>query len=255
MTPPAGGAALNLLILLAAAFWAGTQNALAGGGSFITLPALMLTGMDARAANIASTIALFPGQVTTGLVGRKLAEGAGGLSFRVLVVISLVGGAIGAVLLLATPAAFFAKMVPWLVAFATAMFAWGAFARRKTTAPAPIGKGATAAMQFAIAIYGGYFGGGIGFLMLAALTLAGQAVRVAGSSKNILASAMNASAVAVFVFTARPGWIKVGVVCVGAIAGGALGGVMLKRVNERVLQVFVIVIGVALTVGLFVKAR
>jgi hypothetical protein len=159
------------------------------------------------------------------------------------------------VLLLATPAAFFARMVPWLVLFATGVFAWGAFLRRPVEARSPIGKPATAAIQFGIAIYGGYFGGGIGFLMLAALTLAGQAVRVAGSTKNVLASAMNASAVAIFVFTARPDWLKVGVVCVGAIAGGALGGMMLRRVNERALQVAVVLIGLALTIGLFVRAR
>jgi uncharacterized membrane protein YfcA len=90
--------------------------------------------------------------------------------------------------------------------------------------------------------------------MMAALTLGGQTVRVAGSTKNLLASAMNASAVAVFVFTARPDWLKVAVVCVGAIAGGALGGVMLKRVNERTLKLVVVLIGITLTIGLFVRA-
>jgi uncharacterized membrane protein YfcA len=249
-----GHGLIDYLILFVAALWAGTQNALAGGGSFITLPALMLTGLDARAANIASTIALFPGQVTTGLVGRKLADGAGGLSFRALIVISLIGGAIGAVLLLATPASFFARMVPWLVLFATAVFTWGAFFRKPSETTRPIGKPATAAIQFAIAIYGGYFGGGIGFLMMAALTVAGQSVRVAGSSKNLLASAMNASAVAVFVFTARPDWLKVAVVCVAAIAGGAAGGLMLRHVNEKLLRVLVVLIGVALTIGLFLRA-
>src|SRR5580692_8482778 len=97
---------LMLAILFVAAFWAGAQNALAGGGSFITLPALILSGLDARTANITSTIALFPGQVTTGLVGRDNVAGAGGLSFKVLVAISLVGGALGACLLLATPPSF-----------------------------------------------------------------------------------------------------------------------------------------------------
>src|SRR5580704_17871108 len=110
-----------------AALWAGVQNALAGGGSFITLPTLMLTGLDARAANITSTIALFPGQLTTGWVGRDNVAGAGGHGFGVLAAISLVGGAVGAVLLLATPPAFFARLVPYLVLFATAVFAWGSF--------------------------------------------------------------------------------------------------------------------------------
>jgi len=105
--------------LFVAGLWAGAQNALAGGGSFVTLPALILSGLDPRAANITSTIALFPGQVTTGLVGRRMVSGADHLSFRALFVISLAGGAVGATLLLETPADFFAKLVPWLVLFAT----------------------------------------------------------------------------------------------------------------------------------------
>src|SRR5579863_755574 len=100
----------TMALLFAAALWAGVQNALAGGGSFVTLPALILSGLDARAANIASTIALFPGQSTTGWVGRKMASGAAGLSFRALAIISLAGGAIGAGLLLATPSHFFARL-------------------------------------------------------------------------------------------------------------------------------------------------
>jgi len=242
-------------LLFVAAFWAGAQNALAGGGSFITLPSLMVSGLDARTANITSTIALFPGQVTTGLVGRENVGGAGGLSFRALFVISLIGGAFGACLLLATPPAFFARLVPYLVLFATGVFAWGSFIRRPHEASKPAGRIPTGLMQFGISIYGGYFGGGIGFLMLAALTIAGLAVRKAGATKNVLASVMNASAVAIFVFTTRLDWLRVGVVAVGAVAGGYLGGIMLKRVNETVLRVIVVIIGACLTVGLFLKAR
>src|ERR1700681_3013712 len=104
---------IALIILFIAAIWAGVQNALAGGGSFITLPSLMLTGVDARAANITSTIALFPAQLVTGFTGREQVTGAAGLSFTALIVISLAGGALGAVLLLVTPSSFFAAMVPW----------------------------------------------------------------------------------------------------------------------------------------------
>jgi uncharacterized membrane protein YfcA len=246
---------LMLAILFVAAFWAGTQNALAGGGSFITLPALILSGLDARTANITSTIALFPGQVTTGLVGRDNVAGAGGLSFKVLVAISLVGGGLGAWLLLATPASFFAHLVPWLVLFATCVFGWGNFIRKPKENAKPIGRFGTGLMQFGIAIYGGYFGGGIGILMLAALTIAGLAVRQAGATKNVLAGIMNASAVLVFVFTTRLDWEKVAIIAVGAIGGGFLGGLMLKRVNETVLRVLVIVIGIVLTIGLFLRAH
>jgi hypothetical protein len=108
--------------------------------------------------------------------------------------------------------------------------------------------------QFLIAIYGGYFGGGIGFLMLAALTAAGVAVRTAGATKNVLAGVMNASAVVVFLFTPSIPWARVGVVCVGAIAGGFLGAHLLKRVDERLIRGFVIVLGIVLTIGLFLRA-
>src|SRR5213082_1927765 len=113
---------MTFLILFLASLWAGTQNALAGGGSFITLPSLMLTGMDARAANITSTVALFPAQIVMGLTGRKQAESPPGVSFAALFVISLIGGALGGLILLATPPTFFARLVPWLVLFATIMF-------------------------------------------------------------------------------------------------------------------------------------
>ena len=245
---------VKLLILFFAAFWAGAQNALAGGGSFITLPALIFSGLDARAANITSTVALFPGQTTTGLVGRKLVSGVGALSFRALVLISLVGGAVGAVLLLATPASFFARLLPWLVLFATSVFAWGSFFRKPTETQAHLGPFAAGAVQFGISIYGGYFGGGIGFLMLAALTIAGLGVRAAGATKNMLASVMNFSAVLIFVFTSKLDWPRVAVVAAGAILGGVVGGWLLKRVNEKLLRGFVVVVGLLLTIGLFARA-
>src|SRR5271155_4741844 len=116
-------------VLFIASIWAGTQNALAGGGSFITLPTLMLTGMDARAANITSTVALFPAQIVMGFAGRADTDSPRGLSFTALLVISLIGGVVGALILLATPSAFFARLVPWLVVFATIGFVWGRFFR------------------------------------------------------------------------------------------------------------------------------
>ena len=242
------------VVLLCAAFVAGVQNALAGGGSFITFPALLLLGMDARAANITSTIALFPGQVTTGLANRRLVTGAEGLSFRALVVLSLIGGAVGALLLLATPPKFFELLVPFLVLFATSVFIWGSFFRNADDTRRRLGPMGAGVAQFCIAIYGGYFGGGIGLLMLAALTLAGLAVRNAGATKNALASVMNASAVVIFMISGITHWLAAGVVAVGAIGGGWLGAWALHRVNERLLRIGVVCIGAALTVAMFVRA-
>lgn len=241
-----------LLGLFLAALWAGMQNALAGGGSFITLPALMLTGMDARAANITSTLALFPAQVATGLTGRRDFSGAAGLSITALILISLVGGVLGAILLLVTPSGFFARLVPWLVLFATLVFAWGSFLRRQSVAPR-LGKAGAGFAQLLISIYGGYFGGGIGFLMLAALNAAGMQVRKAAATKNVLAGVMNASAVAIFAFSPAVHWFQAGIACAGAVVGGVAGGLVLNRTNEKVLRLVIVLIGVALTVGLFLR--
>ena len=242
------------IILVLAGIWAGAQNALAGGGSFVTLPTLILSGLDARAANITSTIALFPGQVTTGIAGRSLVSGAERLSFRALFGLSLAGGVVGALLLLATPPSFFARLVPWLVLFATSIFAWGSFFRKPSKDGRPLGPITAGVAQFLIAIYGGYFGGGIGFLMLAALTIAGLPVRAAGATKNVLAAVMNASAVAIFVFSRDVHWLSASILGAGAIAGGQLGAWLLKWANEKALRVGVVVLGVLLTVGLFVRA-
>jgi hypothetical protein len=246
---------LSLIILFVASIWAGAQNALAGGGSFITLPSLMLTGMDARAANITSCVALFPSQLVMGATGRADAQSPSGLSFKALFVISLIGGAIGAAILLSTPPSVFARLVPWLVLFATVLFAWGSFLRKP---PKPgevhLPPWGAATVQFFIAIYGGYFGGGIGLLMMASLTMAGLAVRNAGATKNILSGVMNASAVAIFVFFPDVHWLQAGVTAVGGAIGGWAGAQMLKTVNEKLLKVAVVAIGLALTVGLFSKS-
>lgn len=240
-------------LVLLAGLWAGLQNALAGGGSFITLPTLMLTGMSPLAANITSTVALFPGQVTSGMAGRKLVTGAGRLPFRALFIISIVGGAVGGVLLLNTPSSVFARLVPWLVLFATTVFAWGSFFRRPGETQLHLGPIGAAIAQFLIAIYGGYFGGGIGFLMIAALTMAGLPTRNAGATKNALAGVMNASAVALFVTSPQVHWLPALVLGGGAIVGGLAGAWALHRVNERALRIVIVCIGLALTVGLFTK--
>ena len=244
---------LLLILVLAAGVWAGTQNALAGGGSFITLPTLILAGLDPRAANITSTVALFPGQIATGWAGREGAAGVGVLSFRALFFISLIGGVIGAGLLLVTPPSFFARLVPWLVLFATAVFAWGSFRKKPTEQTVTLRPGAAAFAQFLIAIYGGYFGGGIGFLMLAALTIVGQSQKAAYATKNVLAAVMNASAVAIFAFSRDVHWLQAAALSIGAVVGGLFGAWLLKRVDQRALRVVVVVIGALLTVGLFVR--
>jgi len=240
--------------LFLVAVWAGIQNALAGGGTFVTFPMLLVAGLDARAANITSTIALFPGQVTTALAGRSQIAGTAHLSFRALVGLSLVGGVAGAALLLLTPSKFFERLVPFLVLFATAIFAWGSFARRPAETRMHLGRTASYCSQFAIAVYGGYFGGGIGILMLAVLTAAGMEFRNAGATKNVLAAVMNATAVALFAFSHDVRWLYAMVLAAGSIIGGQIGAYLLLRINVTVLRAFVVLIGTLLCIGLFVRA-
>lgn len=245
---------MAFVLLFGISFLAGIQNALAGGGSFLTFPALMFTGLDARAANITSTVALFPGQVTTGLAGRENVAGLPEVSFKALFLISLFGGIFGAILLLKTPVAIFECLVPWLVLFATLVFLWGSFFKKSPSTDKPSSSAKTMIAQFLISIYGGYFGGGIGILMLAALTIAGQAVRNAGATKNVLSGVMNASAVAIFLFSNDVAWIQALVAGIASILGGQLGAIMLQRVNERLLRICIVCLGTFLTAGLFLRS-
>ncbi len=244
---------LALALLFVAGLWAGTQNALAGGGSFITLPALIVTGLDPKLANITSTVALFPGQVTTGLAGRSLVAGTERLSFAWLAAISLAGGVGGAFLLRATPSDVFGAMVPWLVLAATALFAWSSFAPRPEGERAPPPAWVSAAIQGGIALYSGFFGGGAGIVTLAALTLARMPLRNAGGTKNVLVSVSNIAAAIVFAATTPIPWAKALAVGAGSMGGGYAGALLLKRVPVAALRIAVVVIGVALTIGLFLR--
>ena len=218
--------------------WAGAQNALAGGGSFITLPSLMLTGMDARAANITSTVALFPAQIVTGFTGRADAEKpAGPVVAGARSSSAWSAGRSARVILLATPPRFFARLVPWLVLFATALFAWGSFFRRPRdeaeARAAALGHGAHPVPHRRLRRL---FRRRHRLLMMAALTMAGLAVRTAGATKNVLAGVMNASAVAIFVFSNDVHWPQALVTAVGASFGGWAGALMLRRVNEKAAE-------------------
>ncbi|MES2258993.1 MAG: sulfite exporter TauE/SafE family protein [Pseudomonadota bacterium] len=242
----------TVLLVAAAGLLAGVQNALAGGGSFITFPALLLAGLNPLAANMTSTIAMFPSQTTSAYAGRKLVDDVGGLSFKQMFIISIIGGIFGAILLRITPPTFFARLVPWLVLFATSVFAWGSF-RRKPLHTTSLPTGALVAIQSCIAIYGGYFGGGIGFLMLAALTIAGQQVRAATATKNVLAMAMNASATLIFAFSSLISWPAALALCAGGILGGLCGAWLIHRMPEKLMRGFVVLVGAVLTVWMFLR--
>jgi hypothetical protein len=171
-----------------------------------------------------------------------------------MMIISLIGGIVGALLLRVTPSSFFEKLVPWLILVATVLFAYGSFNKpKKADAKHKLGRLGTILSQIVISIYGGYFGAGIGILMLAALTLAGLGIHAAGATKNILAAVINVSAVVIFIVSPDIGWTQVIIGLVGSIAGGWVGIKILSKVNEKALRILIIGIGTALTIAMFVR--
>ena len=244
---------MSWILLIVAGIWAGLQNAVAGGGSFITLPALIFTGLDARIANITSTVALSVGQVTTGWGGRKSVQGVPGMPVWVMLAIVICGGLVGAKLILVTPTKVFSDMVPWLILAATALFSWGSFGPKPKEPRAPIAPLFSGIGLFFSAIYGGYFGGGNGIILVTVLTAAGLAIRSASATKNVMAAIINVAAMFLFIFSPDVVWLKALAVGAGAMVGGALGNVVLARINEKLLRISIVVIGVALSILLFLR--
>ena len=242
------------LLLLAAGFVAGAINAVAGGGPLITLPVLIFAGLDARVANLTSTVALFPGQIATAYAARNELRPTGGIGTGLLIGIGITGGAVGGLLLLTTPSSVFAGLVPWLVLVATAIYAWSNFSLRPVRAQRPLGPIGFVAAQLASSIYGGYFGGGNSFIVLALLATAGLGARAAGRLKNLLIALINLSAAGVFLASGAVAFDKAIPLGLGAIVGGLAGISVLHRLNETILKVVVVTIGAALSIWLFISA-
>ncbi len=241
--------------------YTGAQNFMAGGGTFIIFPVLLLLGIDPVTASMTSAMGLFPNQISSAHVSRPLAMGLGQLSLKTLLVVSLVGGCLGSLLLVVTPSSFFSRLVPWLVLFATAIFAWGSLAR-----PSPVmaagtedsgpSRGAQRRLvlaQFLIAIYGGYFAAGIGFLMLAALTVSGQPPRAAIATKNVLVVVITSASFVIFALAARVVWPVVIALAVGALGGSFLGVWMIQRIPNHWLKIYVVTLGSGLSAWLFLR--
>jgi uncharacterized membrane protein YfcA len=245
-------------LLLAASVAAGALNAVAGGGTFFTFSALVATGMPAIAANATSSAAVWPGSLA-GLAAYREETRAHGRRLAALGAVSLAGGLIGAWALLAIEEDTFAALVPWLLLGATALFAAGPRIKRAASGlgafgASPLGQGAGLAFQFAVAIYGGFFGAGMGILMLAALTLTERGdFHMANSAKTVLAALINAIAIALFAWGGLIHYAEAALMAVGAIAGGYGGVSAAKRVPEPVLRASVVTVGVVLAAYFFFR--
>ena len=243
-------------LLVGSAIAAGIMNALAGGGTILTFPALLLAGVPAIQANATSTVALVPGALSS-LAGYRREVGAHSQWLTRLLVPSLVGGALGSVLLLRTPEKVFARLAPYLVLFATLLFLFQiVWARR---APAGGGGGhrswALASLaQFFVAIYGGYFGAGVGILMLVILGFLGLTdIHAMNGLKNFFGICINSVASAWFIFNGVVIWPLALLMMTGAIAGGWMGAGFARRIGKERARIAVVVIGFGITVVLFLQ--
>jgi uncharacterized membrane protein YfcA len=240
---------VTTVILIAAAFLGGALNSLAGGGSLVTFPALLFAGLNPIDANASSVVALFSGTFTGAWAYRRNILAVAEFSVLGLFVLSLVGGLIGALLLLWTPATIFAALVPWLILFATIVFAVGNFAPVETIQRIQLGPRSALTALFIIAIYGGYFGGGIGFLILAAFTLVGMRdINAMNGLKMGLVGVMTVTAILAFIVANVVRWPETLPMLVSSAVGSYMAAHWAQRLDQRLIKGFVVVLGAGLTI-------
>jgi len=241
------------IMLFVAAAVGGALNAVAGGGSFLTLPALIVSGVSPVVANATSTLALWPASV-----GSTFAYRADIKTSRqwliALGLTSVVGGLAGALLLVRTSDSSFLRLLPWLMLVAAATFSFGNSLRRTLLPKGHYGLAVVVVVQFFIATYGGYFGGGMGIMMLSTMALAGMTnIHEMNGLKSFLGVSINAVALATFILTGAITW-KYGVtMAVGATLGGYVTASFARRLDARYVRMFVIVVGWTMTAYFFLR--
>jgi uncharacterized membrane protein YfcA len=241
--------------LFAAAFLGGALNAVAGGGSFIALPALLYAGVPAVAANATNTLALWPGSAASVWAYRR--EIAGSTRWlAALGGVSLAGGLLGGALLVRTSNAAFLKLLPWLLLVAALTFTFGGRVSARLSRSRGRAPQWTLALvpQLAVATYGGFFPGGMGIMTLAVLSAAGMTnLHEMNGVKACLAVIISGVAIAEIIMRDVIAWTPGLVMVAGAIAGGYAGATLARRVDERYVRAFVAVIAWSMTIYFFVR--
>ncbi len=245
---------VELAGLAAAGFVAATMNAIAGGGSFVSFPALIFAGVPGVAANASSTVALFPGTLASSWAYRKVIGGFGGVPLPLLLAISCAGGLCGALLLLFTPAVAFDGLVPWLLLVASVTFAFGKQAGEALRRRVRLGRGPLMAAQFVLGVYGGYFGGAVGIMMMAAWMLLGQVdLKALNATRMLLVSMMNGIAVVCFILAGIVEWPQTLALLCGSVAGGYGGARLVRGMDPQKFRRLVIVLTFTMTALFFLR--
>lgn len=233
--------------------FAGALNSVAGGGSFVAFPALLLSGVPPIVANATNSAALWLGTVASARGYRREIAEHRHLLARVAAV-SIVGGVLGALLLLRTPAHVFTALIPYLLLLATAVFALSPYLTKPHSGGARHHSYWQLAAQFLVSIYGGYFGAGVSILMLAILAFSGlPSLNAMNGVKNFLAACINGVALVPFLLAGVIWWPQATMMALGAIIGGYLGARIGRRIAPQHLRRFVIAVGATMTVYFFIK--
>ena len=240
------------LLVFGAGLLAGAMNAAAGGGSFVTVPALILAGVPAVSANMTSTVALFPGAFASAYAYRHDFEKLNGVSVKTLLPVSLAGGIAGAILLLVTPSRAFDAIIPWILLLGVSAFAFGRQIGEWLSRRVTLGLRGLLGLQFIIAVYGGYFGGAVGIMMLAMWSLFGvHDLRATAGLRSILVGSLNACAVVLFASVGTVFWPQALTMLAGGVIGGYVGARIARRVPQKLLRAGIIALNSAITAAFF----
>ncbi|WP_108482667.1 sulfite exporter TauE/SafE family protein [Oceaniglobus ichthyenteri] len=246
---------IELLILCLASFGAGALNAVAGGGTFLTFPALVWTGIPTVSANATATLVVLPGYIASAWAFRHNIRQQGSLALRSVIIISVFAGLLGALLLIQTSDQAFSGIVPWLLLISTVLFAIGpAFTRylsRRGVAPA--GPIISAVALICVSIYGGYFNGGLGIILLATFGLLGFTdLHAMNGLKNVLSAILSLTSAIAFILAGLIVWKVAIPMALAATAGGYFGAYTSRRIkNTNILRWFVVFVGAVMTVLFF----
>ncbi|MEA1072522.1 sulfite exporter TauE/SafE family protein [Sphingomonas sp. LY29] len=244
-----------MLLAAAAGLVGGAMNALAGGGTFATLPVLLALGLPANVANATSNVALLPGAATSAWTLRDELGPVGTLDWRVIAAVTFVSGFVGSLLLVITPASTFDVIVPWLVLYAFVLLAFGKRASDWLASRVSIGTGTLLVVQVLLGIYGGYFGGGVGLMMTATYgLLAGRDPRSLFAPRTMMLAVANAAAAIVFVAAGMVTWWACVPMLVGSVAGGWVGAHVGKRLAPAAVRVWTLLVTGATAIVFFVRA-
>ena len=242
-------------LALAAGLIGGAMNALAGGGTFATMPALIALGLPSTQANATSNVALMPGAAASAWAFRRDLRPLGGVSVRALSLITFVGGLTGSLLLVATPTRVFDLIIPWLLLLAFLAIALGKRAAAALAARVSIGGRTLMAAQGLLGLYGGYFGGGVGIMMTATYgLLAGLPPHRLMAPRTLMLGIANAAAACVFVATGLVRWQLCLPMLVGATLGGWFGAKLGARLPPVAVRVWTLAVTGATTAVFFWRA-